>query len=342
MYNFDDIIGEEQLKTKMKSVAQSGKNSHAYVIVGEKRSGKTTLANCFVKALQCEGEGEKPCGMCMSCMQMDVGAHPDVIYVQHEKPGSIGIEDIKTGVTDDIVIKPYRSEKKIYIIDDAQKMTVAAQNALLKTLEEPPSYAVIILITTSVEVLLPTILSRTVLLPVRPVKNDVIKNYLMKKMELPDYRADVIVAFARGNFGRALDLISDEDFEQKKQEAVDILKNLSRDDYGEIYKRAVELGKEKKDKKENKEDGNSHFAQLTDFFLVWYRDVLVYKATNQVQDLIFREDIQYIKKVSKEIPYENFDRIFEAIRKAGEMVRSNVSVETAVDLLFITIKECYQ
>ena len=342
MYSFDDIIGEERIKSKMKSVAQSGMHSHAYLIVGEKRSGKTTLANCFVKALQCEGEGVKPCGKCLSCLQIDAGAHPDVIYVQHEKPSGYGVDDIRKGVTDDIVFKPYRSDKKIYVIDDAQKMNIAAQNALLKTLEEPPSYGIIIMISTSSEVMIPTILSRTVLLPIRPVRNELIKKYLMNKKELPDYRADVIVAFARGNFGRAIDLISNEDFDKKKEEAVEILKNIKGDDYGVLYKRATEFGKEKKEKKENKEDGNSHFEELLDFFLVWYRDALIYKTTDRVQDLIFREEIQYIKKVSKEIAYEDFERIFEAIRKSGEMIRSNVNIETAADLLLITIKQCYQ
>ena len=342
MYSFEDIIGEEQLKTKMKSVAQSGMHSHAYLIAGDKRCGKTTLANCFVKALQCEGEGEKPCGMCMSCMQMDVGAHPDVIYVQHEKPSVIGVDDIRDGLTDDIVIKPYRSEKKIYIIDDAQKMSVAAQNALLKTLEEPPAYAIIIMITTSTEVLLPTILSRTVLLPVRPLRDDIVKKYLMTRKELPDYRAEVVTAFARGNIGRAGDLIADEEFEKKKEEAVSILKNIDKTDYETIYRKASEFGKEKKEKKENKEDGNSHFDDLLDFFLAWYRDALVYKTTNRERDLIFREEIQYIKKVSKDISFENFDRIFEAIHKARGMIRANVNIDTVADLLLITVKESYE
>ena len=331
MYDFNSIIGEEQLKSKMKAVAQSGKHSHAYLIVGEKRSGKTTFAYCFAKALQCESEGNKPCGACLSCMQMDTGNHPDVITLQHEKADTIGVNDIRTGLNDDIVVKPYRSQKKIYIIDDAQKMTRQAQNALLKTLEEPPSYAVIVMTATSAEALLPTILSRIVVLPIRPVRDSIIRETLMKQKQIPDYRADVCVAFARGNLGRALDLATDEAFDESKAEAVALLKGMKEIRYGEIYTRAVAVAKEK---------NSGAFEQLMDFIRIWYRDALVYKSTNSEEGLIFREDIQYIKKVSKEISYEGFEDIFNALKNAQEMLRGNVNAETVADLLLIAIRDC--
>ncbi len=331
MYDFDSILGEEQLKLKMKAVANNGKHSHAYLIVGEKRSGKTTLSNCFAKALQCESEGNKPCGQCLSCLQMDAGNHPDVIHLEHAKEETIGIDDIREGLNDDVVIKPYRSDKKVYIIDDAQNMTIKAQNALLKTIEEPPSYAVIIMNATSAEALLPTILSRVVLLPVKPVPDAVIKRYLMRNKEVPDYRADVCVAFARGNLGRAVDLVSDAEFDESKEKAVTLLKEIADRDYGDLYVKAVELGKDKK---------GAELTGLMDFIRIWYRDALVYKTTGRESGLIFREEIQYIKKVSKLIAYEGFGEIFDALKKAQLMLRSNVNPETVADLLLIAVRDC--
>ncbi len=331
MYDFNSIIGEEQLKEKMKAVANSGKHSHAYLIVGEKRSGKTTLANCFAKALQCESEGNKPCGMCLSCMQMDAGNHPDVITLKTVKEETIGINDIREGLNDDIVIKPYRSEKKIYIIEDAQKMTRQAQNALLKTLEEPPSYAVIIMTTTSAEAMLQTVLSRTIVLPVRPVLDEAIRRYLMKNAEIPDYRADVFTAFARGNLGKAMDLATSSEFEESKERAVTLLKGIEEKSYSTLYVTAAPFSDKKK---------ASEFTELMDFIRIWYRDALVYKSTGREEGLIFREEIQYIKKVSKEISYEGFEDIFKALKKSQAMLRSNVSTETVADLLLIAVRDC--
>ena len=331
MYDFNSVIGEENLKDKMKASANSGKASHAYLIVGEGRSGKTTLANCFAKALQCESEGNKPCGMCLSCMQADSGNHPDIITLKMRKEDTIGIDDIREGLNDDIVIRPYRSEKKVYIIDDAQKMTRQAQNALLKTLEEPPSYAVIIMTTTSAEAMLPTILSRTIVLPIKPVPDEKIRNYLMRNAEIPDYRADVFTAFARGNLGKAMDLATSSDFEESKENAVALLKGIDEKNYATLYEKAVSVTKEKKAVK---------YTQLMDFIRIWYRDALVYKSTGREEGLIFREEIQYIKKVSKEISYEGFEDIFKALKNSRNMLRSNVSAETVMDLLLIAVRDC--
>lgn len=340
MADFDAIIGQEQLKERMKAIANSGQCSHAYLLVGERRSGKTTLARAFAKALLCESEGKKPCASCLSCLQADEGSHPDLIYVTHKNPNSVGVDDIKEGLNDDIVLKPYRSARKVYIVDEAEKMTVQAQNALLKTLEEPPSYAVIILTATTADAMLQTILSRSVLLPIHPVADEKIKNFLMREKHVPDYRADVITAFARGNVGRAIDLISGESFEQNKSEAVAILKSLSDADYGKIYLDAVKFGKVVKDRKENNEENRSYLTEMLDFFLVWFRDALVYKSTGRSEGLIFREEIQYIKKVSGEISYEGFEEIFRSIEKAKKMIRSNINIETVTDLLLMSFKDC--
>ncbi len=104
-------------------------------------------------------------------------------------------------MNDDIMIRPYSSKYKIYIVPDADMMSVQAQNALLKTIEEPPEYAVIMLLTENAETLLPTIRSRCVMLKLRNIKDQLIKKYLMEQMEIPDYKADVCVAFAQGNMG---------------------------------------------------------------------------------------------------------------------------------------------
>ena len=105
------------------------------------------LAGLFAKTLQCEAGGTDPCGTCRSCIQCDSGNQPDIIWVTHEKPTVISVDDIREQVNNDIIIKPYSSRYKIYIIPEAELMNPQAQNALLKTIEEPPEYAITMLLT---------------------------------------------------------------------------------------------------------------------------------------------------------------------------------------------------
>ena len=147
MPGFKDIIGHKREIEHLEKAISTGKVSHAYIFSGEKGTGKLTLANAFAMALQCTGEGEKPCGTCHSCHQAASGNHPDIIHITHEKPNSIGVDDVRDQLVGDVQIRPYNGKYKIYIMPDAEKMTVQAQNAILKTIEEPPEYAVIILLT---------------------------------------------------------------------------------------------------------------------------------------------------------------------------------------------------
>ena len=203
MLGFQDVIGHEHLIEHLQSAISMGKVSHAYIFDGEKGSGKNFLANIFAAALQCEASEDKPCGTCTSCKQAEGFNHPDIIRITHEKPNTISVDDIRQQLCGDVMIKPYKGPYKIYIVDEAEKLNVQAQNALLKTIEEPPAYAVIILLTTNSESFLPTILSRCVTLHLKPTKDSVVRKYLMEQVKIPDYQADICVAFAQGNIGKA-------------------------------------------------------------------------------------------------------------------------------------------
>ena len=161
MMGFNNIIGHEEIIGHLKNAIESGKISHSYIFTGEPGSGKKLLAGTFAATLQCEAGGTEPCQKCDSCKKAMGKNHPDIIMVSHEKPGTITIDEIRDQVINDIDIRPYYSPYKIYIIADADLMTPQAQNALLKTIEEPPEYAVILLLTNNIGGLLPTIQSRS-------------------------------------------------------------------------------------------------------------------------------------------------------------------------------------
>lgn len=328
MPKFSDIYGQQQIVEHFRKAIETKKISHAYIIHGERSSGKEFIAKVFAQALLCEKGGKEPCGECHSCHQAVSGNHPDITRVLHDKPATIGVEDIRTGINNDILIKPYSSEYKVYIINEAEKMTVQAQNALLKTLEEPPAYAVIILLTSNLEMMLPTILSRCVVLNMKPVPDDMVKRYLMKELQIPDYKADVCTAFARGNLGKAKALAASEEFDNIKTEAVSLLKYIRDMDITDIVSAIKKIS-------EYKIDINDYL----DILSVWYRDVLLFKATNDANHLIFKEEIQYIRKVADQSAYEGIEIILDALEKAKARLRANVNFDLTMELLLLTIKE---
>jgi len=328
MAGFQDIIGQDQIKEHMRSAISTGKVSHAYILNGEKSSGKEYIARVFAMALQCEKGGAEPCQECHSCRQALSKNHPDIIYVTHEKPNTISVDDIRSQVNNDVAVKPYSSAWKVYIIGEAEKMTVQAQNAILKTLEEPPEYVVILLLTANVDTLLPTVLSRCVVLNMKPVPDELVRNYLCTQLQIPDYKAEVCVAFARGNIGRAKALAVSEDFENIKTEVLSLLKYIQDMELNEIIaavKRVTEYKVEIRD--------------YLDLCAIWYRDVLLFKATNDMDHLIFREEIQALRKAAGHSSYEGIERIIKALDIAKRRLDANVNFELVMELLLLTIHE---
>ena len=328
MAGFSEILGHEQIIEHLQNAIQMKKVSHAYILDGEEGAGKMMLARAFAQTLQCERGGTEPCGECHSCKQALSGNQPDIITVGHEKPASIGVEDIRGQLCGDIQIKPYSSPYKIYIVDEAEKMTVQAQNALLKTIEEPPAYGVILLLTTNADAFLPTILSRCVTLKLRPVKSEVIRAYLMEKYQIPDYQADVCTAFARGNVGKAQRLAQSEQFAELKEHLIHLLRHL-RD--MEIYEltEAVRSASEYK----------AEIGDYLDLMALWFRDVLLFKATRQIEGLVFAEEIGDISAQAQKSSYEGLERILKALEKAKVRLKANVNFELTMELLMLTIKE---
>ncbi len=327
---FDSIIGQEHIKEHLRTSLVSGKISQAYLITGECMQGKEFIARIFANALVCEHPVDEfdPCGECRSCIQASTRNNPDIITVTHDRPGMISVDDIRQQIVNDASIKPYQSRRKIYIMNEAEKMTPQAQNALLKTLEEPPEYTVIILLSTSEAAMLPTILSRCVRLDMRPVEDKIVRQYLMKEVKIPDYQADVCVAFARGNIGKARSLAVSEDFEGIKDEAVRILKFIKKMDTADLIGSLRKL-----------EEYRLSVDDLLDIMMIWYRDVLLYKATMDADAIVFKDEGERIRKEASESSYDGIETILACIEKTKERLKANVNFELAMELLLLTIKE---
>ena len=330
MSGFKDVVGHKNIIKYIQNAVTADAVSHAYILNGERGSGKKLLANLFAMSLQCENRDEDgdACGKCRSCRQAAGGNQPDIIRIMHEKPNTISVDDIRTQVNNDIVIKPYSSKYKIYIIPEADLMSAQAQNALLKTIEEPPEYAVIMLLTENAEALLPTIRSRCVMMKLRNIKDQLVKKYLMEQMEIPDYKADVCVAFAQGNMGKAIMLATSEYFNEIKEEVVHLLRNIDEMNVSELMDAVKKCMTYKME-----------INDYLDMIAIWYRDVLIYKATKNVDRVVFSDQLRYIKARASKSSYEGIENILDAIEKAKARLKANVNVELTMELLLLTIKE---
>ena len=330
MSSFKDVVGHKNIIKYISSAVQADAVSHAYILSGERGSGKRLLANLFAMSLQCQNRAEdgEACGKCQSCKQAQSGNQPDIIKVTHEKPNTISVDDIRTQVNNDIVIKPYSSKYKIYIIPDAEMMTVQAQNAILKTIEEPPEYAVILLLTSNIDSLLPTIRSRCVRLDLKVVDDGLVKKYLMEHLQVPDYQAEIDASYAQGSIGKAKEAATSQEFADMTANALKILKYANT---MEVY----ELTEAIKTLTANKNNINDYL----DIFQFWFRDVLMFKATREIDNLVFKQEINFIREQASERSYENIEKILEALEKTKVRLRANVNLELALELLFLTIRE---
>lgn len=327
MQEFGQIIGHESIIQHLQNRIASHKVSHAYIFHGEEGMGKKLLARTFAKTLQCEDKGIVACSRCKSCIQSDTGNHPDIIWVTHEK-ASIGVDDIRLQVNGDIQVRPYHSPYKIYIIDEADKMTEQAQNALLKTIEEPPEYGILMLLVSNISSILPTILSRCVQLNLKPVDKLLIKDFLMEKHQVPDYVAEMAAAFSGGNVGKAIKYASSEEFEQMKENVLHILKYIDDMELHEIISGLKTLTASK-----------NTIEDYIDLMVLWYRDILMYKATMDPDLLLYKDELTFIKNQAKLRSYEGVEKIIGAMEKAKIRLKANVNFDLAIELMLLTIKE---
>jgi DNA polymerase-3 subunit delta' len=326
------ILGQNHIIRHFENAIKMGKISHAYIINGEKGTGKLKLARQIAKTLQCtENNSEEPtgkaCGQCKSCKQTESGNQPDIKYINYEKTG-IGVDEIREQINDDIDIKPYSSRYKIYIIPDSEKMTVQAQNALLKTIEEPPAYGIIILLTTNADLFLQTILSRCVLLNMRPVREETVKKYLIDRYGVSSYDAGVAAIFSGGNIGKAVNLATEEDFKELKSQVIGTVMSLESGGMDVIAPKVKEAASFKK-----------NIEEYLNLMRIWFRDVLLFKATGSTDRLIFQDDYQLIKDISSKITYEGVNFILKAINRAESRIKSNVNFDVTMEVLLLAIKE---
>lgn len=325
MYTFEEIRGNTPLVEQLRRSAASGRSSHAYLFLGGAGAGKRLIANTFAKALQCEGE-KRPCDSCKSCHAFNHGNHPDVIYFQPLKNGkTYTIEDVREQLLETVDLKPFQYEKKIYIIEKADTLNIQSQNALLKTLEEPPAHAVFLLLAERAEAFLPTILSRVVVMKIRPLSAETIADYLMQAGHLAE-ESHILSAYAQGRIGQALELVEDEGFREMRQDILGKLEALPSMSEGDAYLLAKDFEVYKND------------LRFLDIMELWYRDLLTAKSLREEGYLIQRDKKDAIFRAAKE-PAALLAKKAAAVRTARIRLAQNANFRLTMEVMLMDLKE---
>ncbi|OUO38754.1 DNA polymerase III subunit delta' [Megamonas hypermegale] len=264
MNDWSSIQGHEQIKNDLRQLLAEKRLPHALLFTGIEGIGKNLTAKVLAKVLLCSGE-EKPCNICPSCRAFDAKNHPDFYYLEPEgKANNIKIEQIRQ-MQSQIALSPYLADKRVVIINDAETMNEAAENSLLKTLEEPTGDVVFILVTANKDLLLPTILSRCMKLYFAPLSEDEIKIILKSKYAVNEDKATVIAKLSGGSMKRAISFLDDDNF-NLCQNAMDFLsKDLNAKDIWQISDEFSAMDKAK-------------IKQWADFLQMIIRDLLLLQA----------------------------------------------------------------
>lgn len=332
MHSFEMLAGHEAAAARMRQAVADGKVGHAYIISGEKGIGKHTLAAAFAKTLQCEetrsrlpdgGRLPDACGVCLSCRVFESGNHPDVIYVVGTKTKSIGVDDVRDQIIRPMNVKPFRYRYKIFIVGEAETLTPAAQNALLKTMEEPAPYGIFMLLAAHTHAFLPTILSRCVLYKLSPLPDAAVTGVLAAQ-NISDDDARFYTAFARGNIGRALALSSSEEFRQMREFALDMVRHIQKTDIigtFALYKRF--------------EKWKESVQTLLDMLYLCCRDLIVYKGSGDTKWITQTDAVRLLGAVAEETPLPALFSAADAVSRARRALQQNANFQLTIEMMLV-------
>lgn len=328
-YDLDKIIGakNKELVFNIQMALQNKKIFHGYIIHGERNSGKLFITNCIAKLILCEN-GHKnniACNKCYSCRAFDNKNNPDIIYIKPSKTNYIGVDDIREQIKNQVNIRPYTCNYKIFILEDADKMSTAAQNALLKILEEPPSFVIFFLLGENKNNFLPTIISRCVVLKTTPVSISQIEDYLIKNLAIENDLARICAVYSQGNIGRAMILANNNNFILLRDRIISFIRSLKNISAAE----AINFVKYLDDQKEN-------INTILDIIYLWYADLILYSSTQSVSYITNLDKIDRIKEDAFIYKNDLLSKI-KTIERTKKYLESNTNFKLTMTVMLLEL-----
>ncbi|MBU0478688.1 DNA polymerase III subunit delta' [bacterium] len=338
--SFNDIIGQEIAVKLLQNSLKHGRIPHAYMFIGPYGVGKRLAAINLAKALNCEGVSEIPCDRCACCKKIDAYMHPDVKCVYPTGSSlSITIDNIRELRTQ-ISFKTYEGKKKIYIIAEAENMTIQAANCILKTLEEPPENSVLILTSTSSHLLLQTIVSRCQAVPFIRIELHRIENFLVEHHRVDKSLAHFIANLSQGSLGEALKLKDDAQIPLVKSRLMDMLSRLKNEDVitlvGEFNKEVFNNGDSERSRDVREYRNKLHMS--LDMLTTCLRDIAILKQAGEQVSLINLDISEDLKQLESKFSLSQIERFLDTITDMKAYVRNNVSSQLILEKLFLDIQ----
>lgn len=328
MYTFKEFVGNEYIVKNLQNSIVNNKLSHAYIINGSSGCGKKLLANTFAKTLQCETTDNDACCNCISCKVFDSSNHPDIIYVKSTNIKSIGVEDIRQQVINSAQIKSYKYKYKIFIIENADKMTVQAQNSILKTIEEAPPYDIFLLLSSKINNFLPTIISRCIILKIKPLSTDTITDYIICNLNVDTNLAKIYSAFAQGSIGKAILISNSEEFINIRNKTIEWNIELKNKDIVQIFELVNEI-----------ESYKSDIDSILDIFYMFYRDILMAKNFDTQKYILQTDKIDIIQKEYNNLSYDSIFKILDIIEATRQKLKFNANFQLALEIMFLKLNK---
>lgn len=323
--SFKEVIDQKAAIKILKEELKTNRINHSYLFTGKEGVGKKTLAFEFTKALMCREEKSDSCNKCISCKKIEHFNHPDVkLIMSEEDSNQIKIDQIRE-LQKEITLRPYETDRKVYIIDEADKMNLAAANCMLKTLEEPPNYAVIILLAEKIDQLLPTIISRCQQIKLNNISRKKIKRYL-KDQNLDEKEVRLYSMLAKGSLGKAKNLINNDEFLNRRTEIIDILVQLPELNTVDIFDYAGKLQNLLQEK-----------MPLFNLISSWYRDIILYMNGNK-DNILNYDYIEIIEKQSQNYSINELLNILKLIDSYENYIERNVNKKLILQVLMLKIR----
>ncbi|MCC8160253.1 MAG: hypothetical protein LIO53_02880 [Oscillospiraceae bacterium] len=311
MYGYE-TFHEELMKNLIESVHRD-ESSHAYIFEGESGLGKRNSARLFAAALTCVNTKISPCGACQNCIESKADTNPDIIYVRpRDDRKTIGVKDMRS-LEENAAIKPFNSARKVYIMDGSL-LTAEAQNVFLKTLEEPPEYAVFIILIENSTLLLQTVLSRCVLVHFPAVSDDLMEKYILSKYPESENRLEFLLKYCEGVPGRADSVINDEGFETLRSDSLEKLFYLLSADRRAAF--VIEKFLE-----ENKPQA----AEILNFWLSFLRDAALIQ-TGAAAEIINTDKKAELRRIASKFNPERIIKMSEKVINSEKMIARYIKI----------------